>query len=110
MQASHPTMPMFNAFRASDRSKLLALSINDREQFLSGLKAYLEGWARADWLDEGAVERLGTWIGMRCGADVAAGAMNLVKDSAASAEGMAAKLRRCFLDGIQASGEREPMG
>lgn len=59
-------MYLFGSFRSSERKKLLKLSSEKQDVFLSALADFLDRWATADWLEEYNVERVGRWIAKTC--------------------------------------------
>lgn len=63
---SPTTMSCFSSFRPSERQILLSHAMHEPAEFQRDLQDYLTLWERADWLDEGAVARIGTWMARQC--------------------------------------------
>lgn len=70
----------FGPFRPSDRKLLLdsLAAQNGPEIFMSSLEIFLEGWAKADWLEAYNVERVGIWIAENCNSDIKKRVLELV--------------------------------
>lgn len=68
-------MYLFGSFRVSERKKLLATSKENKPLFISALEEFLDRWAKADWLEEYNVERVGAWIAKNCDEGIREAAM-----------------------------------
>lgn len=66
----NPSMFLFGSFRPSERKELLKQSKLDPQVFQGALREYLDVWARADWLEEYNVERVGRWVGKNCSSEL----------------------------------------
>ena len=71
-------MYLFGSFRASERKKLLAVSKGNKPLFIDALEDFLNRWAKADWLEEYNVERVGTWIAKSCDKSIQDAAMQRI--------------------------------
>lgn len=70
---------MLGSLLPSQRAVLLDQAKNDPGQFKAGLDSFLSKWARADWLEEYNVERVGEWIAKHCPEAVKRDAESLAK-------------------------------
>lgn len=61
---------MFGSFLPSQRVLLLEQAKIAPDQFMAALQSFLAKWARADWLEEYNVERVGEWVAKHCPSSV----------------------------------------
>ena len=72
-------MYMFGSLRPSERKILRDAASADHGAFVLALQDFLAGWAKADWLEEYNVERVGKWIARECGREVLRAAEDLAR-------------------------------
>jgi len=108
MKTSHKThsaeelVYLFGSFLPSQRAILLAESRTNQAQFMSALQTFLGKWARADWLEEYNVERVGEWIAKHCSADVqAAIKATATKMAKIAPQGIHGRTYQALLDGMK---------
>lgn len=93
---------MFGSFLPSQRAVLLEQAHQAPVEFIAGLRGFLARWARADWLEEYNVERVGEWIALHCPPSVRAEAEQVATSelNSSDANGIRARTYQALADGM----------
>ena len=107
-KASSSLMYLFGSFKPSERKILLDSAIHEKMRFISALDDFLDRWARADWLEEYNVERVGRWMAENCAPELVSSAKNAAKSKLAanapisgSVSSVYTSTYRAFISGVE---------
>jgi hypothetical protein len=94
----------FGSLRPSEREvlEMTAQDLTRRPVFLAALNLFIDEWARANWLEEYNIERVGLWIANQLSRDILIAARQSVASRMANS-GLPVAAYECFLSAVDLS-------